>query len=162
MTIRDEPWFDDPFAWYEKENYPEIVGIKVTEKVALDFLQALYQIYKLLERNDRKKAMEDAKQLAILLLASAFDYAEEAIDELNKIISSGLLKNCKVYYVHGDNPNKSDRNKDNWDFRDNTSDEKHLYAKFIQHILDFYPSFDDFSIYSFENKFDETTIITEL
>jgi hypothetical protein len=26
--------------------------------------------------------MEDAKQLAILLLASAFDYAEEAIDEL--------------------------------------------------------------------------------
>jgi hypothetical protein len=26
--------------------------------------------------------MEDAKQLAILLLASAFNYAEEAIDEL--------------------------------------------------------------------------------
>jgi hypothetical protein len=82
MTIRDEPWFEDPFAWYEKENFPEIVGIKVTDKVALDFLQALYQIYKLLERNDRKKAMEDAKQLAILLLASAFDLAEEAIDEL--------------------------------------------------------------------------------
>ena len=82
VTIRDEPWFDDPFAWYEKENYPEIVGIAITEKVALDFLQALYQIYKRLERNDRTKAMEDAKQLAILLLASAFDYAEEAIDEL--------------------------------------------------------------------------------
>jgi hypothetical protein len=87
---------------------------------------------------------------------------EEAIDELNKIISSGLLKNCKVFYVHGDNPNKSDRNKDNWDFRDNTSDEKFLYEKFIHHILDFYPSFDDFSIHSFENKFDETSIITEL
>jgi hypothetical protein len=87
---------------------------------------------------------------------------EEAIDELNKIISSGLLKNCKVFYVHGDNPNKSNRNKDNWDFRDNTSDEKFLYEKFIQHILDCYPSFDDFSIHSFENKFDETSIITEL
>jgi hypothetical protein len=67
-----------------------------------------------------------------------------------------------VFYVHGDNPNKSNRNKDNWDFRDNTSDEKTLYEKFIQHILNCYPSFDDFSIYSFENKFDETSIITEL
>ena len=82
MSIKDEPWFNDPFKWYEQENYPEIVGIAVTDKVALDFLQALYQIYKLLERNDRTKAMEDAKQLAILLLAGAFDYAEEAIDEL--------------------------------------------------------------------------------
>ena len=95
------------------------------------------------------------------VLSKRIDF-EEAIDELNKIISSGLLKNCKVYYIHGDNPNTSDRNKDNWDFRDNTLDEKHLYNKFIKHILDCYPSFDDFSIYSFENKFDETTIITEL
>lgn len=95
------------------------------------------------------------------VLSKRIDF-EEAIDELNKIISSGLLKNCKVFYVHGDNPNKSDRNKDNWDFRDNTLDEKHLYAKFIQHILDCSPSFHDFSIHSFENKFDETTIITEL
>jgi len=82
MNIKDEPWFNDPFAWYEDQGHPEIVGIKVTETVALDFLQALYQIYKRLENNDNKKAMEDAKQLAILLLASAFDYAEEAIDEL--------------------------------------------------------------------------------
>ena len=95
------------------------------------------------------------------VLSKRIDF-EEAIDELNKIISSGLLKNCKVFYVHGDNPNRSNRNKDNWDFRDNTSDEKHLYEKFIRHILDCYSSFDDFSIQSFENKFDETSIITEL
>jgi hypothetical protein len=82
MTIKDEPWFNDPFDWYEQKNYPEIVGIQMTDKIGLDFLQALYQIYKLLERNDKSKAMEDAKQLAILLLASAFEYAEEAIDEL--------------------------------------------------------------------------------
>lgn len=82
MSIKDEPWFIDPFNWYEQEGYPEIVGIAVSDKIALDFLQALYQIYKRLEHNDRKKAMEDAKQLAVLLLATAFDYAEEAIDEL--------------------------------------------------------------------------------
>ena len=32
----------------------------------------------------------------------------------------------------------------------------------IKHILETCPSFDNFSIYSFENKFDETSIITEL
>ena len=82
MSIKEEPWFEHPFDWYEKENYPEIVGIQLTEGVALDFLQALYQIYKLLERNDNKRAMADAEELAILLLASAFNYAEEAMDEL--------------------------------------------------------------------------------
>jgi hypothetical protein len=82
MGIKEEPWFEHPFNWYEKENYPEIVGIQLTEGVALDFLQALYQIYKLLERNDNKKAMADAEELAVLLLASAFNYAEEAMDEL--------------------------------------------------------------------------------
>lgn len=87
---------------------------------------------------------------------------EEALDELNKIVHSGLLENCKVYYIHGENPNKSERNKDNWDFRDNTSDEKFLYEKLILHILNVYPSFENFSIHSFENKFDETSIITEL
>lgn len=81
-NIKEEPWFNDPFGWYERERHPEIVGIQITDRIGLDFLQALYQIYKRLEHNDKKKAMEDAKQLAILLLATAFDYAEEAIDEL--------------------------------------------------------------------------------
>lgn len=87
---------------------------------------------------------------------------DESIDQLDKIIKSGLLENCKVFYIHGDNPNKSERNKDNWDFRDNTSDEKYLYEKFIKHILNTYPSFNSFSIHSFENKFNETSIIREL
>jgi len=87
---------------------------------------------------------------------------DDAISQLDKIINSGLLDGCKVYYIHGDNPNKSDRNKDNWDFRDNSSDEKYLYTKFISYILETYPSFDNFSIYSFENKFDESSIIKEL
>lgn len=95
------------------------------------------------------------------VLSKRIDF-DEAIEQLDKIVSSNLLENCKVYYIHGDNPNKSDRNKDNWDFRDNTSDEKFLYEKFIRYIIENYPSFDNFSILSFENKFDETSIITEL
>lgn len=95
------------------------------------------------------------------VLSKRIDF-DEAIEQLDKIVSSNLLENCKVYYIHGDNPNKSDRNKDNWDFRDNTSDEKFLYEKFIHYILENYPSFDNFSIFSFENKFDETSIIKDL
>lgn len=82
MNIKDEPWFNDPFKWYENEGYPEIIGIQLNDNVALDFLQALYQIYKLLERNQRNHAIEDAKKLAVLLLAGAFNYADQAIDEL--------------------------------------------------------------------------------
>lgn len=95
------------------------------------------------------------------VLSKRIDF-DEAIEQLDKIVSSNLLENCKVYYIHGDNPNKSDRNKDNWDFRDNTSDEKFLYEKFIHYILENYPSFDNFSIFSFENKFDEASIIKDL
>ena len=87
---------------------------------------------------------------------------EEALEELNQIVSKGLLERCKMFYIHGDNPDKSKRNKDNWDFRDNTFDEKFLYSKFINHILETYPSFDNFSVYSFENKFNETSIINKL
>lgn len=96
------------------------------------------------------------------VLSKRIEY-DEAIQQLNSIIQSGLLRNCKVYYIHGDNPNKSERNKDNWDFRDNTSDEKYLYKKFINHLLETYPGpLEDFSIYTFENKFNETSIITDL
>lgn len=96
------------------------------------------------------------------VLSKRIDF-DEALDELDKIMSSDLLRNCKIYYIHGDNPNKSERNKDNWDFRDNTSDEKYLYEKFIRHIIEVYPgNFEEFSIYNFENKFDETSIIKDL
>jgi hypothetical protein len=95
------------------------------------------------------------------VLSKRIDF-DEAIQELDQIVSQGLLENCKVYYIFGDNPDKSDRNKDNWDFRDNTSDEKYLYEQFISYLLETYPSFDNFSIYSFENKFNETSIIKEI
>lgn len=96
------------------------------------------------------------------VLSKRIEY-DEAIQQLDNIIQSGLLENCKVYYIHGDNPNKSERNKDNWDFRDNTSDEKYLYEKFINYLIETYPySYTSFSIFSFENKFDETSIIKEV
>jgi hypothetical protein len=86
---------------------------------------------------------------------------ENAYRQLDLIISLGLLRNCRLYYIHGDNPNKSDRNKDNWDFTDHTTEEKDIYDKFINYLLDNTDS-REFEIVIFENKFDETSIIKEL
>lgn len=80
--IQDEPWFNEPFQWYEEQDYPEIVGVQLTDSIAVDFLQGLYTIYERLVAHENKKAIEDTKQLAVLMLASAFDYGQEAIDQL--------------------------------------------------------------------------------
>jgi hypothetical protein len=82
VSIKDEPWFKEPFKWYEIEGKPEIVGIQLTETVALDFMQGLYDIYKLLLRNNREQAVADTETLAVLLLASAYDYGQQVIEEL--------------------------------------------------------------------------------
>lgn len=86
---------------------------------------------------------------------------ETAYRQLDLMISLNLLRNCRIYYIHGDNPNKSDRNKDNWDFTDHTSSEKELYEKFINYLLENTDP-KKFKIHIFENKFDKTSIIKEL
>jgi hypothetical protein len=86
---------------------------------------------------------------------------ENAYRQLDLIISLGLLSNCRIYYIHGDNPNKSDRNKDNWDFMDHNSQEKELYDRFINYLTENTDP-EEFEIIIFENKFDESSIIREL
>lgn len=86
---------------------------------------------------------------------------ENAYRQLDLIISLDLLRNCRIYYIHGNNPNKSDRNKDNWDFMDHTSLEKELYDKFIKYLTE-NTNPKEFEIIIFENKFDESSIIKEL
>jgi hypothetical protein len=86
---------------------------------------------------------------------------ENAYRQLDLIISLGLLKNCRIYYIHGDNPNKDNRNKDNWDFTDHTTTEKEIYDKFINYLLEKTDP-QEFKIHTFENKFNDTSIIKEL
>lgn len=87
---------------------------------------------------------------------------EEAIDQLDLLASSGILINCKVFYIHGENPDKSSRDKDNWDFRESSSEEKNLYEFFIRHIEKSFPKIENFSITKFENKFNEQSIIHKI
>lgn len=54
----------------------------MTDNKALDVLAGLYDVYKNFKRNDRKAALEDLNALAILLIAHAMGYSEQAIEEL--------------------------------------------------------------------------------
>ena len=93
---------------------------------------------------------------------------EKAYLQLDNIIDSGLIENCKIYYIHGSNPSKESRNKDNWDFRESETKEKELYEELIAYLLEktqtctIESRCQNFSIYSFENKFNETSIIKDL
>ena len=56
----------------------------------------------------------------------------EAMRQIEMAASEGLFNNCEIVYVYGENPNQSGRNKDNWDFRDGSSDE----AEIMENIRD--------------------------
>lgn len=54
----------------------------MTDNKALDVLAGLYDVYNNFKRNNRKAALEDLNALAILLIAHAMGYSEQAIEEL--------------------------------------------------------------------------------
>ena len=77
---------------------------------------------------------------------------EKAKSHLTILAEKGLLKNCRIVYVKGDNPSKKSRNKDNWDHRDGTSDEEQIMENLRDVICNqpynvetifLYNSFDD-------------------
>lgn len=82
QSIKDQVWYHDPFTWYKNAENPPMYGIQLGKNVALDFMVGLCDMYEAFERNDRKQAMHDARVLAVLLIASALEYGEEAMQEL--------------------------------------------------------------------------------
>lgn len=81
-SIKEQPWFHDPFTWYREASNPPMYGVQLSKNVALDFMVGLCDMYDAFIRNDKKQAMHDARVLAVLLIASAFEYGEEAVEEL--------------------------------------------------------------------------------
>lgn len=82
VNILEEPWFKQPFKWYEEETDKYVVTLQMTHNKALDVLAGLYDIYCAFERNDKKRAIEDLNALAVLLIAHAMGRSDEAIEEL--------------------------------------------------------------------------------
>ena len=82
INITEEQWFTNPFEWYENTTDKYVVSLQLTDNKALDVLAGLYDVYKNFKRNDRNSALEDLNALAILLIAHAMGYSEQAIEEL--------------------------------------------------------------------------------
>ena len=59
---------------------------------------------------------------------------EFALGQLKMIAEQGLLDNCEIYFVTGDNPDKSPRNKDNWDFTEQNNRELEIVENLIGYI----------------------------
>ena len=51
---------------------------------------------------------------------------EQARSQIEMIADQGLFDKCEIVYVTGENPDSSDRNKDNWDFRDGDNAESEI------------------------------------
>lgn len=80
---------------------------------------------------------------------------DDAYKQLDLIADQGLLNNCEIYFVEGDNPDKSPRDKDNWDFRDGESSEMTIMENLIGRI-----SNQPYNVYVHRifNSFDGKTI----
>lgn len=80
---------------------------------------------------------------------------EKASEQLSMIAKSGILTNCEIVVVRGQNPSNIPRNKDVWDFRDGDKRESEILDYFIAKI-----SSDEYGIKVtiLENTFDESTL----
>ena len=59
---------------------------------------------------------------------------EKAQSQLKILAEKNLLKNCKIVYVIGSNPNKDLKNKDNWDHMDGTGEEQKIMENLRDYI----------------------------
>lgn len=81
-NVKEEQWYKDPFGWYNEHNHPELLGVQLTERVGLDFMSGLYDIYLSFKQKDYEGVIKHTEILAKLLIAGALGYGAEVIDEL--------------------------------------------------------------------------------
>jgi hypothetical protein len=79
---------------------------------------------------------------------------EEMESQVRMIKDFGLMENVSIVFVNGDNPNKSDRNKDQWDRIDGDTREFECYQKVIRKFQEYGIG----KISMFQNSFDEQSL----
>ena len=79
---------------------------------------------------------------------------EDIKNQINYIIKNKLLNNFFILYIEGNNPNKSERNKDQWDYADKNPRERECFDFVISKFKE--SGFDH--IYVFENDFTENSV----
>lgn len=81
--------------------------------------------------------------------------SESEMDDQIKLIKDfNLMENIEIIFLYGDNPNKNNRNKDQWDRIDGDSKEIESYLK----VISVFEKYEIAKINRFLNTFDETSI----
>lgn len=80
---------------------------------------------------------------------------EEMESQIKMIKDFNLLEDVSIIFITGDNPNKGDRNKDEWDRIDGDSRELECYRKVIQKFKEYKIEV----ISEFRNDFNETSLL---
>ena len=84
---------------------------------------------------------------------------QTALQQLNILKDRGLLCNLKIVLIEGTNPSSGDRNKDFWDFRENSTLEKETLHNLIYTSQIIYPELKVVKIQNdFTNKSSENLI----
>lgn len=90
-SLVNQPWFLDPFGWYESQEEQRVISLQISETKALDILRGLYDIYNNLMRNNMEEAIEDLKTMAIILIAHTLGYNDEVVEELIVMKATGEM-----------------------------------------------------------------------
>lgn len=92
---------------------------------------------------------------------------EEMEEQVRMIKDLELMEDVRIVFITGDNPNKGDRNKDEWDRIDGDSRELESYNKVISKfeeygigkISKFHNNFDDESLWKLTNLFEDLILL---
>lgn len=79
---------------------------------------------------------------------------DEARSQIGVLKKYSLLDDIVIIYINGENPNKSDRSKDQWDHIDGDPRERETYEK----VISMFQEAGLHKIWVFENKFDDQSV----
>jgi len=81
---------------------------------------------------------------------------DDVIKQIEYIRDNHLLDNITIVYVYGDNPDKSDRNKDQWDYADGNNLERDAF----EFVISKFKKLGAKKIYRLKNNFDLGSILS--
>jgi hypothetical protein len=79
---------------------------------------------------------------------------EEARNQIGIVKKYSLLHEITIIYINGENPDKSNRSKDQWDHIDGDTREKETYEK----VISMFQKAGLHKIWTFTNKFDSQSV----
>jgi hypothetical protein len=116
----------------------------------------LMQLSKDLSGNSLKSFIHDRGILTVLSwgLSENRISSEDVIKQLEFIRDNGLLSNITIIHIKGNNPNMSDRNKDQWDYADKDDSEAIAFDYVKEKLIEICNP----KIHTFTNRFDAGSV----